>query len=83
MNLSTCFRIRHFKKFHNFVTKAAHEQPWLAWHSGLSTGLQTKRSLVQAQAWVTWGRVRGKQSMFLPHIDVSLPLSLPSPLSKK
>ena len=54
--------------------------------------LQTKRSSVQfavgAHSWVAGqvphrGRVRGNQSMFLLHINISLPLSLPSPLSKK
>ena len=45
---------------------------------------------VRAHAWVagqvpSWGRVRGSQSLYLLHIDVSLPLFLPpfpSPLSK-
>ena len=60
--------------------------PWLMWPSTLSAGLQTKRSLVKfpvrAHAWVLgqvprWGDVRGNQSMYLLHIDVSLPLFLP------
>ena len=60
--------------------------------SGLSSSLQTKRLLIQfpgrAHAWVArqvpiWGRVRGNQLMFVPHTDVSLPFSLPSPLSQK
>ena len=77
-------------------------KPWLVWLSGLSTGLQSKRSLVlfpiRAHAWVagkvcswvfTWGHVRSSQSMFVSHVDVclthwflSLPIFLPSPLSK-
>ena len=60
---------------------------WLVWLSGLSVGLQTKgfpvQSPVRAHAWVAGqvpGRehVRGHQLMFLSHIDVSLPLFLPS-----
>ena len=66
-------------------------EPWLVWLSGLSAGLQTERSpvqfLVRAHAWVTGqvpsgGRARGNQSMYLLHITVSLPLFLPSHLSK-
>ena len=49
-------------------------EPRLVWLRGLS-------------AWVvgqvpSWGRVRGNWSRFLSHIDVSLPFSFPSPLSK-
>ena len=63
------------------------------WLSGLSACLRTKGSPVQfpdrAHAWVSgqihgWGGVRGNRSMYLSHIDVSLPLSfsLPSLLSE-
>ena len=56
--------------------------PWLVWLSELSAGLLTKRLLVRfvvrAHAWVAGpgpqlGHVRGNQSMFLSHTDVSLP----------
>ena len=59
--------------------------PWLVWLSGWSTSLRTKRSLVRflarAHACVvgqvpSWGHVGGNQSMYLSHIDVSLPLFL-------
>ena len=66
-------------------------KPRLVWLSELSTGLQTKRSLIQflvrAHAWVV-GLVpscecaRGNWLMFLLHRDASLPLFLlpfPSP----
>ena len=68
--------------------------PRLVWLSGLSTGLQTERLLVQfpvrAPAWVV-GQVpsgwheRGNQLMFPLHINVSLTLLLPPslPLSLK
>ena len=66
--------------------------PWLVWLSGLSAGLQTKRSLVgfpvRTHTWVvsqvpSWGHSKGNRSMYLLHINVSLPLtfSLPSPVS--
>ena len=64
---------------------------WLVWLSGMSTSLWTGRSWVQlpvrTHAWVAgqilgWGHVRGNQSKFIFHINVSLPLFLPSPLSK-
>ena len=57
--------------------------PWLVWLSGLSTGLQPKGHLVRfpvrAHAWVTGqvpsgGRAKGNQSVYLSHMDVSLPL---------
>ena len=60
--------------------------PWLMWLSGLGVILQTKRSLVwcpaRAHAWVAgqvpgwgcWQPVRSYQSMFLSHIDASLPI---------
>ena len=62
-------------------------KPRLVWLSELSTGLQTKRSLIQfpvsAHAWVmgqvpSWGHVRDNQLMYLSHmyIDISLPLFL-------
>ena len=60
--------------------------PWLVWLSGLSTGLRTGRSLVWfpvgAYAWVAGqipnqGHVRGNRSVYLLHIDGSLPLFLP------
>ena len=63
-----------------------HLKPWLVWLSGLSAGLQNRRSLVQfqvrAHTWVaglvpSWGRARGNQLIHLSHIDVSLPLFLP------
>ena len=62
-------------------------EPWLVWLSGLSAGLQTKGSPVQlpvrAQAWVVdWFPSEGQVGKRQLHIDVSLPLSLPSPLSK-
>ena len=56
--------------------------PCLAWLSGLSADLRTKRSLVQfpvrAHAWVVgqvpiWGRERGNPSIFPLHITVSVP----------
>ena len=74
------------------MNKGGKNMPWLVWLSGLNVIPQTKRSLVRfpvrAHAWVAgqvpgWGHVRGNQSMFLSHIDISLPLFLsPSPLSK-
>ena len=63
----------------------------LVWLSGLSAELRTERSTVQfpvrTHAWVagqvpSWGCARGNQLMYLSHTDVSLPPSLPSPLSK-
>ena len=65
-------------------------QPWLLWLSGLGVVPQTKRSpvqfLIRAHAWVVGhilvGEVRSNQLMFFLHIDVSLPFSLPFPLSK-
>ena len=65
--------------------KLKRQAPWLMWLSGLSTGLQTKGSLVQfpvrVHAWVVGqvpnrGRVRGKHALML----LSLSFSLPSPL---
>ena len=62
-------------------------QPWLVWLSGLSAGLQTKGSLdrfpVRAHAWVVGqvpsrGGARGNHTLMF----LSLPFSLPSPLSK-
>ena len=59
------------------------------WLSGLSTGLQTKRLLVQIQvrthAWVAGqvpsrGRVKDNLLLYLSHIDVSLPVSPSLPL---
>ena len=59
--------------------------PWLVWLSGLSAGLQTKRSLVwfpvRAHAWVagqvpSWGSARTTDRCFSPSISPSLPLSL-------
>ena len=65
-------------------------QPWLVWLSGLSAGLQTERLPVRfpvrAHAWVVGqvrGHARGNQLMYLLHINVSLPFSLPPPLSNK
>ena len=56
-------------------------QALLVWLSGLSTGLQTKRSLVQfpvrAHAWVAGKVPSGGAHKRQPHIDVSLPLFLP------
>ena len=62
--------------------------PWLGWLSGLSARLQTKKLLVQfpvlAHAWLagqvpSWGQhARGNWWMYLLHINVSLPLFLPS-----
>ena len=56
------------------------------WLSGLSAGLQTKGSWVRfpvrAHAWVV-GQVPSEGALERqPHSDVSLPLSLLSPLSK-
>ena len=63
------------------------EKPWPVWLSGLNTVLQTERLQVwfpvRAHSWVVGqvpgvrGGERGNWSMFLSHIDVSLPLSLP------
>ena len=64
----------------------------MVWLSGLSTGLQTQRSLVwfpvRAQAWVagqvpSWGHVRSNWLVYLSHIDTSLPLSPSLSLSLK
>ena len=61
-------------------------EPWLARLSGLSASLQTKGSPVwfpvRAHAWVvvpgpSWWCTGGNQSMYLSHIDVSLPFFLP------
>ena len=61
--------------------KIERKQPWLVWLSGLSTGLQTERLLVQfpvrTHAWAvgqvpSWGRVRSTSSMF-HSFSVSLP----------
>ena len=61
--------------------------PWLVWLSALSTGLRTKRSLVQfpvrAHAWVIGqvpgrGRMRGNHTLMF----LSLSFSPPSRLSK-
>ena len=66
--------------------------PWLVRLSGLSASLQTERSLgrfpVRAHAWIAgqvpgWGHARSNQSIFLWHIDISLPLFLPTPLFLK
>ena len=60
--------------------------PWLMWLCGLSSGLQTERSLVpfpvRAHAWVAgqvlgWVSVRGNRSMFPLRIEVSFLLFLP------
>ena len=67
--------------------------PWLVWFSGLSAGLLTERLPFRipgqgAHAWVagqvpSGGCERGNHTlMFLSHINVSLPFSLISPLSK-
>ena len=62
--------------------------PWLVWLTGLSTGLQTKGSLVQfpfkAHAWVVgqvpnWGCAKGNH----PLMFLSLSFSFPSPVSEK
>ena len=68
------------------------QKPWLVWLSGWSASLQIKGWLVQfpvrEHAWVMgqvpgWGLMRGNQSMFPSHVDVSLTPFLPSfPLSK-
>ena len=67
-------------------------QPWLVRLSGLSASLWTQRSLarlpVRARAWAAgqvprWGPARGSLLTYLSHTDASLPLSLPSLLSKK
>ena len=71
-------------------SQKVHFLPWLVWLSGLSAGLQTKRSLVQslvkAHGWVVGqvptspvggGGTRDNQEMCLSHIDVSLPFFLP------
>ena len=59
---------------------------WLVWLSGLSASLWSERSPVQspirAHDWVAGpgpqlGACRGNWSMYLLHIDVSLPLFLP------
>ena len=61
--------------------------PWMVWLSGLCAGLGTKgspvRFPVRAHVWVagqvpSGRRVRGNHTL----IFLSLPFSLPSPLSK-
>ena len=61
------------------------EKPWLVWLSGLSTGLQTKGSLVQfpvrAHAWVVGqipseGYERGNYTLVFLSLSPFLPLSL-------
>ena len=61
------------------------------WPSGLSASLQTERLLVRfpvrARAWVaghvsSYRHVRGNWWVYLSHINVPLPLFLPSLLSK-
>ena len=60
--------------------------PWLVWLSGLSAHLGTKGSPVEfpvrAHDWVVGQGPSGGMHERQPHIDVSLPLSLPFPLSK-
>ena len=61
------------------------KEPWLVWLSGLSTSLPIKRWLAQflVRAFIPvvvgqvpgWERARGNLSMYLSHINVSLPLS--------
>ena len=62
--------------------------PWLVWLRGSSAGLRTTGSPVRAHACVTGQvlslvHVKGNRSMYLSHIDVSLPLSPSLPLSLK
>ena len=68
------------------VSQKSIKMPWPTWLSWLVIILQTEgpqvQFLVRAHAWVTGsvpGRVcmKGNQSMFLSHIDVSLPLFFP------
>ena len=62
-------------------------KPWLVWLSGLSASLRTKGLLVRfpvrALAWVVGQAPGGGAHERQPHIDVSLPFSLPSLFSKK
>ena len=68
-------------------TKSLESKVWLVWLSELSTGLQTRGSLVRfpvrTQAWVAGqvlirGRAKGNHTLMF----LSLSFSLPSPLSK-
>ena len=69
--------------------KKSQIRPLLVWLSGLSTGPQTERSLVQfparAHACIApkWGCVRGNRSMNRLHVDVSFSPSLSKKGKKK
>ena len=75
------------------IAKTKAEWPWLVWLSGLSAGLQTKRSPVQlpvrAHAWVagqvlSWGTREATDWCFSRTcMFLSLSFFLPSPLSNK
>ena len=67
-----------------FLTYKIRKLPWLVWLSGLSTGLETKgslvRFLVRSHAWVAgWvpGVPGGGAGRRQPQTDVSLPFFLP------
>ena len=69
--------IGYFKKWNDL--------PWLVWLSGLSTEGLPVWFPVRAQAWVAAqvpGGAEGGGRKRQPHIDVSLPVSIPAPLSK-
>ena len=68
------------------IKKKQRVQPWLVWLSGLNAGLQTKGLLVQFPVQGTRldcgpGPQQGARER-QPHIDVSVPPSFLSPLSK-
>ena len=82
---------KHIKYMqHHYSLGIYHLNPqlaWLVWLSGLSTGVQTKGSLVRfpvrAHAWVAGqvcsrGHARGNHTLMF----LSLSFSLPSPVSK-
>ena len=80
-------RVLHSLPFLDFTGSRLDLGSWLVWLSGLSTGLQTKRSTVRfpvrAHAWVecqvpSKGCVRGNHTL----MSISLSSSLTSPLSK-
>ena len=69
----------------NYSQTKSSLKPWLEWLSGLSTGLQSKGSLVRfpvrAHAWVV-GQIPSREHMRGNHtlMFLSLSFSLPSPL---
>ena len=81
------FALLHCFQSLNIAFKKIMVVPWLIWLGGLGASLQTERSPVRfparAHAWdmdqvlLSWGCGRGSRSMYLSHMDVSLPLFLP------